>query len=825
MSKIIIVGGVAGGATAAARLRRLNEQDEIIMFERDEYISFANCGLPYYIGGVIENRENLLVQTVGGMSQRFNLDIRNLTEVIKINREQSTVTVKHLPTGKIYDERFDKLILSPGAKPIKPAIKGAEEADNIFVLRNIPDTDKIKNYVTDKKPQSAVVIGGGFIGVEMAENLAELGVKVTIVEKTNQVFRSLDFEMAQIVHQELNAHGVNLILGDGVSMFKDCGRKVILESGIILDADMIIMSIGVAPENALAVSANIQIGKRGHISTNKQFQVLDSETKEAISNIYAVGDAIEVTDFVNGSITAIPLAWPANRQGRLVADHINGIAIESSGIQGTAVAKVFNLAVASTGNNETQLKAKGIAYQAVHAHRANHASYYPNSTNIALKMVFDPKTGRILGAQAIGQEGTEKRIDVIATVMKLNGTIRDLPDLELSYAPPFSSAKDPVNILGYIASNVADGSYRMAQWYEIDEIVRKGGYLLDVRTPIEFSSGHIDGAVNIELDQLRNRINEIAVPKDTPIYVNCQIGLRGYIAIKILQANGFTNLFNLSGGYFTYKAGKYQVNKAVANKSVKESNVDDANNVLKTVTEVNACGLQCPGPLMATYKALNEVTDGERIRVISTDYSFTNDIENWCKSNNHTLVSLSNEKNKYIALIEKGMGTVPSCKEDLQPNTQDNASIIVFSGELDKALAAMIIAQGAAAQGKKVTLFFTFWGLNALRKNEKVKVEKNFIEKMLGFMMPKGAGKLPLSSMNLLGVGPAMIKSIMKNKNVDDVETMIQATRDVGVRFIACTMSMDLMGIKPEELIDGIEYAGVATYISNNENVGTTLFV
>lgn len=825
MSKIIIVGGVAGGATAAARLRRLNEKDDIIMFERDEYISFANCGLPYYIGGVIENRDNLLVQTVGGMAQRFNLDIRNRTEVIKINRAQNTVTVKHLPTGKTYDESFDKLILSPGAKPIKPAIKGMEAADNIFVLRNIPDTDKIKSYVTEKNPKSAVVIGGGFIGVEMAENLAELGVKVAIVEKTNQVFRNLDFEMAQIVHQELNVHGVDLILGDGVSMFQDCGRRVILESGARLDADMIIMSIGVAPENALAVSADIRIGPRGHISTNRQFQVLDGETREVIPNIYAIGDAIEVADFVDGSVTAVPLAWPANRQGRLVADHINGIAIESSGIQGTAVAKVFNLTVASTGNNETQLKAKGIAYQAIHAHRANHASYYPDSTNIALKMVFDPATGRILGAQAIGQEGTEKRIDVIASAMKLNGTIRDLSDLELCYAPPFSSAKDPVNILGYIASNVADGSYRMVQWDAIEAIIRENGYLLDVRTPIEFSSGHIEGALNIELDQLRNRLDEITLSKDAPVYVYCQTGLRSYLAIKILQANGFGNLFNLSGGYLTYKSGTYRVNRAVDSRAVKELNVDDANNVLKTVTEVNACGLQCPGPLMATYKALNEITDGERIRVISTDYSFTNDIETWCKANNHTLVSLSNDKNKYMALIEKGVGNAACCANDFRSNTQDNASIVVFSGELDKALAAMIIAQGAAAQGKNVTLFFTFWGLNVIRKSEKIKLKKNFIEKMLGFMMPRGAKNLPLSNMNMFGVGPALIKSIMKGKNVDDIETMIQATRDVGVRFVACTMSMDLMGIKPEELIDGVEYAGVATYISSNENVGTTLFV
>ncbi|MGI6425804.1 MAG: FAD-dependent oxidoreductase [Tepidanaerobacteraceae bacterium] len=559
MKKILIVGGVAGGATAAARLRRLNEDDKIIVFERGEYISFANCGLPYNIGDIITKREKLLVQTVEGMSKRFNLDIRNFSEVISIDREKKNVTVRSTISGDTYTESYDVLILSPGAKPIRPKIRGIDDAKNLFVLRNIPDTDQIKEFIDKNKPKSAVVIGGGFIGIEMAENLAFRGLKVTIVEKLSQVLAPLDFEMAQLVHREVNANGINLILNNGVSHFVNQGRKLVLESGKILDTDMIIMSIGVVPENSLAKSCGLAVGERGHIKTTKQLQTLDGSTGEVVRDIYAIGDAIQVTDYITGTDTAIPLAWPANRQGRLVADHVNGINISYDGSLGTSALKVFNLTVATTGNNERQLRAKGINYKAIHAHKANHATYYPDAIDIAFKLLFDPDSGKILGAQAVGGEGTEKRIDVISAAIKLGGTIRNLPDLELCYAPPFSSAKDPVNILGYIACNVADNIYDVVHWNELDEIVEAGGYLLDVRTPIEFNADHISGAVNIELDELRDRINEIKVSKDTPIYVNCHSGLRSYIAIRILKGHGFKKLYNLSGGYLTYKGAKYTV--------------------------------------------------------------------------------------------------------------------------------------------------------------------------------------------------------------------------------------------------------------------------
>ena len=560
MKKILIIGGVAGGATAAARLRRLNEHDQIIMFERDEYISFANCGLPYYIGNVITDREDLLVQTVEGMSERFNLDIRNFSEVVDINRKDKKVTVRKVLTNEVYEESYDVLVLSPGAKPIQPPIEGLKESKNLFVLRNIADTDAIYQSIELNQPKTAVVVGGGFIGVEMAENLTERGIKVTIVEKMPQVLAPLDFEMAQLVHQELNQHGVNLVLGDGLLKFSEEGKKIHLESGKVIDTDLIILSIGVVPENTLAKKADVLVGARGHIVTTSKLQVLDAQTQEIVDGFYALGDAIQVKDFVTKGDTAIALAWPANRQARLVADIINGKDVEYKGSLGTSVLKVFNLTVAATGNNQRLLDMKKVPYQAIHAHRNNHASYYPNATNISLKLLYHPDTLEILGAQAVGEEGTEKRIDVIATAIKAKLKVTDLSDLELAYAPPFSSAKDPVNILGYIAENIVDGHYKVVYPNQVEDYTKQNAFFLDVRTPEEFEEGSIFGSVNIEVDQLRQRISEINVSKDTPIVVNCYVGLRAYLAIMILKSYGYANLYNLSGGYRTYSALNYKLN-------------------------------------------------------------------------------------------------------------------------------------------------------------------------------------------------------------------------------------------------------------------------
>lgn len=544
--KIIIVGGVAGGATAAARLRRLNEEDTIIMFERGEYISFANCGLPYYIGGVISERKKLLVQTVEGMSNRFNLDIRNLTEVVRINTQEKTVTARNLQTGEEYDESYDALILSPGSKPIMPQISGIEEAKSLFTVRNVPDTDRIKEYVDEGKPKRAVVIGGGFIGLELAENLVERGVKVTVIERGDQVMAPIDFEMAQIVHAELKNKGINLILNDGVKEFKDQGTSIILESGKVESADMIILAIGVQPETQLANDAGLELGVHGTIKVNEKLQTSDP-------SIYAVGDAIEVKDYINGMAGFVPLAGPANRQGRIVADVINGMPASYQGVLGTSIVKVFELTAAVTGNNEKTLKKMNRSYEVIHVQPMNHAGYYPGASPMTLKVIFDKKTGEILGAQAVGKGGIDKRIDVLATAIKARMTVEDLADLELSYAPPFSSAKDPVNIAGYAASNIMDGSAESVQWHEIDELLAGGGILIDVRDPGEVARGAIDGAINIPVNELRERLEE--VPRDKDLYVSCQVGLRGYLAARILTGHGI-KVKNLDGGYKLYSTAK-----------------------------------------------------------------------------------------------------------------------------------------------------------------------------------------------------------------------------------------------------------------------------
>lgn len=540
--KIIIVGGVAGGASAAARLRRLSETDEIVMFEKGEYISFANCGLPYYIGGVIEDRSKLLVQTVEGMGTRFNLDIRNWTEIIKINRETKTVIARKVMTGEEYEENYDVLILSPGSKPVKPPIPGLEDAKSVYTLRNVPDTDRIKEYVDKLQPKKAVVIGGGFIGIEMAENLCDRGIEVTVIEMGNQVMAPVDIEMAQMVHTHMREKGINLILEDGVDSFSNEGTIVNLKSGKEIATEMIILAIGVQPESTIAKEAGLETGLRGAIKVNGHLQTTDP-------SIYAVGDVVEVKDYIHGTETYIPLAWPANRQGRLVADHIHGKEAVYKGTLGTSIAKVFDLTVATTGSNEKTLKRLGVEYEVVHVSPASHAGYYPGASPMSLKLIFDKESGKIYGAQAIGKDGIDKRIDVIATAIKGGLSVLDLPDIEIAYAPPYSSAKDPVNMAGYAATNIMEGMVSTVQWHEIDEIIEQGGYLIDVRTPQEVSRGAIKGSVNIPVDELRNRLDEI--PTDKDLYVTCQVGMRGYLATRILAGNGF-HVKNLDGGYKLY---------------------------------------------------------------------------------------------------------------------------------------------------------------------------------------------------------------------------------------------------------------------------------
>lgn len=836
--KIVIVGGVAGGASAAARLRRLSEQNEIVMFERGEHISFANCGLPYYIGDVITDRNKLLVQTVEGMSRKFNLDIRNWSEVTAIHRDKKTVEVRHIQSGKVYEESYDILILSPGAKPIRPNIPGIDEAmDSLFTLRNIPDTDRIKSFVDKTNPKHAVVVGGGFIGVEMAENLRERGLDVTLVEMQNQVMAPLDVEMASIVQNHMQSKGVELILEDGVHSFEEEGKVIRLTSGRTIRTDMIILSIGVVPESKMAQEAGLECGVRGAIRVNAAMQTNDP-------SIYAIGDAVEVKDYIHGHPTHVPLAWGANRQGRLVADHIHGREVSYQGALGTSIAKVFDLTVAVTGSNEKTLKRLGVEYEAIHVHPGSHAGYYPGASPISLKLTFDRNSGKIYGAQAVGADGADKRIDVIATAIKGGLTVLDLPDLELSYAPPFSSAKDPVNMAGYVASNIVEGLAEIVQWHEIDEIVAQGGLLIDVREPIEREAGIIPGSINIPLGQLRERLSEI--PKGNTVYVSCQVGLRGYLAARILTEHGY-HVKNVDGGYKTYASTQQQSPRPRPNgpdggagRRAETVVEDEQETIRMSVTPqpveqeemkaqitVDACGLQCPGPIMQVYQAVQRANIGDIIEIRATDPGFASDIAKWCEKTGNTLLQSSFENKVSHVLIQKGKSA--QCPIVNAPTSSDKngATMVVFSGDLDKTIASFIIASGAAAMGKQVTMFFTFWGLNVLRKSGGAPshVEKDFMEKMFGMMMPKGPSALPLSKMNMAGMGSKMIQYAMERKNVDSLETLMHNAIAAGVKLIACTMSMDIMGIKAEELIDGVEFGGVATYLGDAEDSGLNLFI
>ena len=533
--RIVIVGGVAGGMSAATRMRRLNADAEIIVLEKSGYVSYANCGLPYFVGGVIEEEDALLLQTPASLHARFKLDVRIATEVTNIDPEAKTVVVKDWQKGEEYVLSYDKLILSPGASPVVPPIPGIERA---LTLRTVEDVEKIADRV-DAKPKSAVVIGGGFIGVEIAENLVHKGISTTVVEAAPQVLAPLDPEMATLVAKEMRKHGVTLHLG--VSAKDVTQTAVLLSDGTSLDAELVILAIGVRPDTGLAKSAGLTIGARGGIE-------VDDFNRTSNHDIYAVGDAAEKTDAIDGSATLVPLANLANRHGRVVADHIAGRVTRPNKTIGTAIVKVFDLMIATTGWNEKRLKAAGREVMVIHTHPNNHAGYYPDAKQIALKLIFDPMSGEILGGQGVGVDGVDKRIDVVATAIRGGITAPELADLELAYAPPFGSAKDPVNMLGYIAENMMSGLLKTAQWNQTQELRSTGYQLIDVRTQSEFRAGSIPGAKNIPVDEIRSRVSEI---KNQPILVNCQVGQRGHTATMLLKELGF-DATNLDGGYLTY---------------------------------------------------------------------------------------------------------------------------------------------------------------------------------------------------------------------------------------------------------------------------------
>ena len=808
--KILIIGGVAGGASAAARLRRLDEHAQIILIERDDHISFANCGLPYYIGETIEQREKLIVQTPKAMQDRFNIDVRVNSEVTALHPERKTITIHNKIRGT-YEESYDALVLSPGAKPIKPPIPGIDH-DKIFTLRNIADTDRIKSQVDLENMKRAVVIGGGYIGVEMAENLKERGMEVTLVEAAPHILAPFDSDMSSMLEKELEENGIRLLLNDGVKAFHENGvaLDVALSSGTIVTADLVILAIGVAPDTAFVKESGIKLGARGHILVNDHMET-------SISGIYAVGDAIEVKDFVNGQGAAIPLAGPANKQGRIVADNIAGIPSSFKGTQGTSIIKVFSLTGATTGNNERNLKRLGIAYQVVYVHPFSHATYYPGALQLSLKLLFNEE-GKILGAQGIGPKTVDKNIDVIATTMRLGGTIYDLAELELSYAPPYSSAKSPVNMLGFAAENILAKRTEVFTYETLADYDPEQTILLDVRLPIEFANGNLPGSINIPLDTLRQRLSEL--DKNKLILTYCKMGLQGYLASCILRQNGF-KVKNMTGGMRSVPT-KSQITAT----SPTDSPPSPRASAASFDHSFGPCGLSCPGPLMQLKSTIDEMKENETLQITASDPGFTEDVKAWCLRTNNQLLDLRKANGIITALIKKGgKHSMMEASTQTSATTKDNKTIVVFSGDLDKAMAAFIIANGAAAMGKKVTLFFTFWGLNILRKPEQVPVNKGLIDKMFGFMMPRGSKALQLSNMNMLGMGTKMMRMVMKNKNVSSLEELIQSAMAAGIEIVACQMSLDVMGLRQEELLDGVKVGGVGYYLGEAEDSNVNLFI
>ena len=543
----MIIGAVAGGASAAARARRVDEKAEIVIIERGPHISFANCGLPYFVGNEIKQREALLLQTPQSFNARFNVDVRILSEAIEIDKAAKTVTVRDLNSGNTYDEPYDKLIVSPGASPFVPDISGAH-FENVFTVRTVPDAERIKDYCEKTRPESAVVVGGGFIGLEMAENLSHRGIKVSIVEMQDQVMPVVDRDVAAYVHREIRAHGADLYLGCRLqSIEKDSAGKLVseLNNGRTLASDLVIMAVGVRPETDLAQSAGLSLGKRGGIEVNEYLQTSDE-------NIYAVGDAIEVKHMITGEKALIPLAGPANRQGRYAAENaVLGNKRKFEGAFGTSIVRVFGLTLTGTGAGDKLLDRAGVKYLTSWTHNANHAGYYPGAQQITIKLHFSPDDGRILGAFAVGGEGVDKRVDVLATAIRGGLTVFELPEIDLAYAPPFGSAKDPVNMAGYVASNILEGAVDIIHWHELHGS-GNGRMIIDVRTPAECLAGIIPGAVNIQLDNLREHLDEI--PRDKEIVVYCRVGMRGYLAARILNQSGFERIKNLSGGYLTYSS-------------------------------------------------------------------------------------------------------------------------------------------------------------------------------------------------------------------------------------------------------------------------------
>ncbi|MCX6996057.1 MAG: DsrE/DsrF/DrsH-like family protein, partial [Kiritimatiellaeota bacterium] len=781
----------------------------------------------YHIGGSIKERDDLLLQTPQSLKASLNLDVRTGQEVIGLDRARKVVRVREPAREREYEEGYDKLVLAPGAVPLRPDLPGLEHP-RIFVLRNIEDMDRIKAMV-DNGARSAVVIGGGYIGVEMAENFRERGLAVDLVEMVDQIMPPLDPEMAWALQQHLEQHGVRLHLGTAAAAFRDAGGRVTaeLKNGVTLTADFVLLSAGVRPDTTLAKAAGLELGLRGGIRVDAHLRTSDPD-------IYAAGDAVEVLNTTLPDAWLIPLAGPANRQGRIVAENICGRATTYGATQGTAIVKVFAMTGGGTGATEKQLKRASMPYRKIYIHPSGHAGYYPGTAPMHIKLLFTPDAGRILGAQVVGFDGVDKRLDIFATALRAGLTVRDLENLELAYAPPFGSAKDPVNMAGFVASNALLGDLQL--WYAEDYPRQTdGGVVLDVRSPGEFDLWHIPGALNIPLGKLRTRLGEL--PREKNIFIYCKVGFRSYLAYRLLRQRGFVAC-TLAGGANTFRAWHNdQVGAeppetpflayaeeqmaAKAASSGRPSAVSDQPTGKQV--RLDCTGAQCPGPILRLKETMAGLAVGDEIVMTVTDPGFFSDAPAWCRSQGHTLVSLRQDGPRIEAHIRKAAPAAAPAGAAAPART--DKTMIVFSGDLDRAIAAFIIANGAAAMGNRVTMFFTFWGLNILRKRSAPRVPKALLERLFGWMMPRGPAALKLSQLNMLGAGTAMMKMVMRQKNVETLPKLIASAQTAGVHLIACTMTMDVMGLKREELLDGLNYGGVAAMLGAADQSNATLFI
>ena len=830
--KLVVVGGVAAGASTAARARRLDEQAEIVVFERGHHVSFANCGLPYHVGEVITERSRLLLQTPESLRESLNLDVRVGTEVIAIDRKKRTVTVREVDSGKEYTESYDKLALCMGAEPVRPPLPGIDHPA-VEVLRRIGDMDRIKSRLDDalaaqkagrRGVVTAVVVGAGYIGLEMAENLHHRGVRVDVVELADQILPPVDSDIAAPVEQHLRSRGIGLHLSTAAAAFQPLADSdgpdrvnVELTSGTTVKADLVILAAGVRPAVDLAKAAGIELGERGGIK-------VDTGMRTSDPHIWAAGDAVETPHPVLPGSYLAPLAGPANRQARVAAENICGRDTHYRSTQGTSIVKVFDMVAGGTGATKRQLDAAGVEYRVVHVHPSGHAGYYPGTAMMHIKVLFSPDDGRVLGAQACGFDGVDKRLDLFAMAIRAGLTVYDLEEQELAYAPPFGSAKDPINMAGFVASNVLRGDLTL--WYSEDfPSATEGTRLVDVRTPEEYDIWHIPGAENVPLATFRDAIADW--DRTQPVRLYCAVGFRSYLAHRILVQSGFADVATLSGGSTTFThihghAESYEAQPPMENYAEKVSVASAVAAATGQTTDLDCTGLACPGPIMRLAGAMKAANAGDEIRVTVSDPGFALDGPAWASKNGHTLVSMDPKGPGYVATFRKG-GVAPVTASS--PQGKNKTSMVVFSGDLDKVLAAFIIANGALAMGDDVSMFFTFWGLNALRRVDPPTREKKAMEKMFGAMMPRGADKLTLSQMHMAGAGTAMIKNVMKQHDVQPLPELIASAQQAGARLIGCTMTMDLLGIAQSDLLEGVELGGVATFLGEANESGTTLFI